>query len=30
MDGMAAAFLKGEMAPSAFDILRLPLPEVAR
>jgi hemerythrin-like metal-binding protein len=30
MDGMAAAFLKGEMPPSAFDILRLPLPEAAR
>ena len=27
MDGMAAAFLKGELQQSAFDVLRLPLPE---
>ena len=27
MDGMAAAFLKGELQASAFDILRLPSPE---
>ena len=27
MDGMAAAFLKGELQASEFDILRLPLPE---
>jgi hypothetical protein len=29
MDRMAAAFLKGELEPADFDVLRLPLPGLA-